>query len=67
MSLHHACGVHQTMLKQCAHGDTPPADQPLLPKYGTPAHNALKEVLLSEKLRKKLPYLVRYRPRHTTR
>ena len=61
MSLQHACGVHQTMLNQCAHGGTPPADQPPLLESGTPAHNALKEVLLSGKLRKKLPYLVRYR------
>ena len=61
MVLHHVCGVHTTALNDCAHDEDLPADQPPLLRYGTPAHNALKEVILSEKLRRKLPYLVRYR------
>ena len=63
MSLNHVCGVHKTSLNECEHdeGEGQPADQPPLLTYGSAAHNALKEVVFSDKLRRKLQYLVRYR------
>lgn len=44
-----------------------PEEAPLL-RYGSPSHDALRAVLLSEKLKRKLPQLARYRsvPRRRT-
>ncbi|KAF0307837.1 hypothetical protein FJT64_020852 [Amphibalanus amphitrite] len=63
MSTHHVCGIHETEsgLNRCHHEDKEPAEHPAYLTYGSPAHSAMKQVILGAKLRQKIPFIARYR------
>ena len=63
MSCHHVCGVHETAsgINRCHHGDEEPTDHPAYLEYESVPHKAMREVMMGAKLRKKIPFVARYR------